>query len=94
MTHPYVEECAVCGRWDEEGQTELPVAYIKLSRQGQKAHRTAPVEIAQMVSSQVSSYKRLRGGVMCLEELPKTSSGKILKRLLGSNDVGRQDAKL
>jgi 4-coumarate--CoA ligase len=34
------------------------------------------------VDGKVAPYKKLRGGIEVLNELPKTPSGKILKRLL------------
>jgi acyl-coenzyme A synthetase/AMP-(fatty) acid ligase len=91
IAHPYV---AVCGLWDEEGQTEVPVAYVTLSPAGREAKEGALASIARMVNSQASSYKRLRGGFICLMELPKMPSGKLLKRLLPAKRPGQQDAKL
>lgn len=34
------------------------------------------------VLEQVSSHKRLRGGVKFVKNIPKTASGKILRRVL------------
>jgi 4-coumarate--CoA ligase len=34
------------------------------------------------VDGKVANYKKLRGGVRVLEEIPKTASGKVLRRLL------------
>jgi acyl-coenzyme A synthetase/AMP-(fatty) acid ligase len=39
-------------------------------------------EIRLWADSQVAGYKKLRGGVFHLQELPKTATGKILRRLL------------
>ena len=94
ITHPYVAECAVSGLWDAEGQTEVPVAYVTLSRAGKEAKEDASASIRNLVDSQASSYKRLRGGVVVLKELPKTPSGKLLKRLLPAKRLWQQDAKL
>jgi 4-coumarate--CoA ligase len=81
-THPYDVECAVCGLQDEGGQTEVSIAYATLFPVGREVKEDASASIARMVDSQVSSYKRPRRGVICLKELPKTPSGKLLKRLL------------
>lgn len=33
-----------------------------------------------MISSQLASYKRLEGGIVFVESIPKNASGKILKK--------------
>jgi len=35
-----------------------------------------------MLAENVAPYKKLRGGVEMIQEVPKTASGKILRRLL------------
>jgi acyl-coenzyme A synthetase/AMP-(fatty) acid ligase len=35
-----------------------------------------------LISDHLASYKQLTGGVVFLEEIPKSPSGKILKRVL------------
>jgi 4-coumarate--CoA ligase len=38
--------------------------------------------IREHVDSKVSSYKKLRGGIVVLDEIPKSSNGKVLRRML------------
>lgn len=39
------------------------------------------------ISDELSSYKQLRGGVVFMDKIPKSASGKILRRNLRLNDV-------
>ncbi|KAH6673101.1 acyl-CoA synthetases/AMP-acid ligases II [Halenospora varia] len=85
ITHPYVNEGVVCAKWDENQSTEVPMAYITLTEAGQNyagGREQALKEIREAVDRTVASYKKLRGGVEVLDEIPKTASGKILRRLL------------
>lgn len=73
------------------------MAYVTLSRAGSEYRGTrekALNEIAAFVNTKVSPYKRLRGGVEVLEEIPKTASGKILRRLLPARLAMSRAAKL
>jgi acyl-coenzyme A synthetase/AMP-(fatty) acid ligase len=38
--------------------------------------------VRKFVDNKVAPYKKLRGGVEILDQIPKTASGKILRRLL------------
>jgi 4-coumarate--CoA ligase len=38
--------------------------------------------VKNVISSKLASYKALTGGVVFLDEIPKSPSGKILKRIL------------
>ncbi|KAJ1858069.1 hypothetical protein LPJ73_001956 [Coemansia sp. RSA 2703] len=80
MQHGLVKDCAVVGVFDEERQTELPRAYIVLSsaEDGEQAAQ----HVREWVDAQVAYYKRLRGGCFAIEAIPKTASGKILRREL------------
>ena len=40
-------------------------------------------------TDKLSSYKRLRGGVEFVETIPKSASGKILRRLLRNREYQR-----
>jgi len=77
LTHPKVQDVAVIGKPDV-ATGELPTAFIVV-----KPNQTLPEkEIIEFVNSKVSHYKQLRGGVFFIEQVPKSPSGKILRRLL------------
>jgi 4-coumarate--CoA ligase len=79
-----VDEVAVCGVWSEENSTELARAYVVLKQptshsNDQIAHAES---ISTFLASQVSNYKQLKGGVVFIDALPKNSTGKVLRRVL------------
>ena len=76
VTHPAVADAAVIGIPDPEAG-ELPKGFITL-KPGSEA--TAE-DIQAFVASQVATYKQLRL-VEFVDEIPKSASGKILRRLL------------
>eukprot|EP01111_Echinosteliopsis_oligospora_P004941 TRINITY_DN18084_c0_g1_i1.p1 TRINITY_DN18084_c0_g1~~TRINITY_DN18084_c0_g1_i1.p1 ORF type:complete len:527 (-),score=137.72 TRINITY_DN18084_c0_g1_i1:166-1746(-) len=77
--HPAVADAAVVGKPDDEGG-ELPTAFIVL-----KSNQSATAdEIIQFAEQKLAPYKKLRGGVYFVEYIPKSPSGKILRRLLRS----------
>ncbi|KAF5299438.1 hypothetical protein FQA39_LY11584 [Lamprigera yunnana] len=72
LQHPSIMDAGVTGIPDETAG-ELPAACVVL-----KLNRHLTEEsVINYVSSQVSSSKRLRGGVRFIEEIPKGSTGKI-----------------
>jgi len=76
LTHPAVADSAVIGIPDDEAG-ELPKAFITLKP---GAEATAE-EIQEFVSGQVATYKQIRL-VEFLPAIPKSASGKILRREL------------
>lgn len=97
-SHPLVHEAAVCAAWDNVQETEIPVAYVVLTEDGRHAHSIHSTEttadIRHFVDEKVSPYKRLRGGVFVLDELPKTGTGKVLRRELPARKARLREAKL
>lgn len=81
LRHPAVNEVAVCGVWSNEAATDLVRAYVAPKGGNMKTPETA-ASIAKFLASQVSGYKQLSGGVVFLDELPKSPTGKVLRRLL------------
>ncbi|KAJ2704621.1 hypothetical protein FB645_003118 [Coemansia sp. IMI 203386] len=84
MQHPEVRDCAVVGVFDEHRQTEVPRAFVVLeasTRDGQSAAGGAE-HIVDWANGQVAYYKQLRGGYSIVESIPKSASGKILRRML------------
>ncbi|KAJ5431486.1 AMP-dependent synthetase/ligase [Penicillium cf. griseofulvum] len=83
VDHPDVEDAAVTGIWVEEKATELPVAFVVLSRQAKGRDQKAVIDgIHAWLNERVSNHKRLRGGIQVLSQIPKSPSGKILRRQL------------
>ena len=75
LSHPNVSDVAVIGIPDLVSG-ELPKALVV--RRGDITSE----ELKQFVASRVPPEKKLRGGVEFVEKIPKSASGKILRRLL------------
>lgn len=77
LQHPQVSDVGVIGLPDPDAG-ELPLAFV-VRKDGAKVTEK---ELQDYVAGKVSRQKRLRGGVIFLEEIPKNPSGKILRRVL------------
>ncbi|XP_052737700.1 uncharacterized protein LOC112052981 [Bicyclus anynana] len=77
LQHPAVKEAGVTGTPDLLAG-ELPTAFV-VKQQGAIVTEK---EIVDYISDKVAPWKRLRGGVIFVDEVPKTPSGKILRRKL------------
>ena len=74
-----VKDCVVIPVLDEEAG-ELPRAYV-VKQDDEESQKITAEEIVDYVQSQVAQHKRLRGGVKFTNEIPKSASGKILRRV-------------
>lgn len=85
-SHPDVSDCAVIGVYATEEATELPKAYVVPKNPKYLASAAAADSLAKSIHAwldpRVAPYKRLRGGITFTNEIPKSVSGKILKRKL------------
>ncbi|KAL9550126.1 hypothetical protein MBANPS3_004866 [Mucor bainieri] len=81
MSHDAVADCCIIGVYDSAQATELPRAYVVLQPSIPKTAASATM-ISKFVEDNVISYKKLRGGVRFLDVIPKSPSGKILRRVL------------
>jgi Acyl-coenzyme A synthetases/AMP-(fatty) acid ligases len=79
LEHPAVRECGVVGRFDAAAG-EVPVAFIAL-RDGFASGRKLGEELCAFVAERITSYKQPRE-VRFVDAVPKTASGKILRREL------------
>lgn len=59
---------------------EVPRAYV-VARPGSQAKLTED-GVKKHMTERLAKYKQLEGGVVVVEAIPKTASGKILKRVL------------
>ena len=82
MDNEMVEDVAVIGVQDERMHTEVPRAYVVAAKgKGEPGENDAKA-IVDWIGTKVANHKRLRGGVVFVAEVPKSASGKILRRLL------------
>lgn len=80
-----VDDVAVIGVYSQEHGSEVPRAYVVRSAKSKASGRSAEEEAEAIVSwlnSRVAQHKRLRGGVRFIDAVPKSASGKILRRVL------------
>lgn len=81
MSHPLIIDAAVIGvPATSPVDGESPRAYIIRSPTSKSS--VSEAQIHQYLSERLASYKQLKGGIVFLTELPKTASGKYLKRYL------------
>jgi acyl-CoA synthetase (AMP-forming)/AMP-acid ligase II len=63
---------------DEEAG-EVPRAYVVKQESASKSFKES--DVVEYVHKNVAPHKRLRGGVIFVDSIPKTASGKLLRRL-------------
>ncbi|KAF9583336.1 hypothetical protein BGW38_009727 [Lunasporangiospora selenospora] len=78
LTHPHVADAAVIGVELKAEATEVPIAYV-VRHEGKEL---SDKEVSDFVAARVAPYKKLRGGVRFVELIPKSPSGKILRKEL------------
>ena len=76
LSHPKVTDVAVIGVYDRDKATELPRAYVVA--EGDEAELRA--DIHAWLEGRVANHKRLRGGIVFIKAVPKSPSGKILRK--------------
>ncbi|KAI1608335.1 amp dependent CoA ligase [Exophiala viscosa] len=98
LRHPHVVDAAVCSIYDDQNATELPVAYVSLDPDhkdlAESRKRQILDDIRTWADGQVAGYKKLRGGVFQLQNVPKTASGKIMRTQLPARVQQRLQNKM
>ncbi|KAF4119389.1 Acyl-CoA synthetase (AMP-forming)/AMP-acid ligase II [Geosmithia morbida] len=84
-----VADAAVVGILDNDSATEWPRAFIvprsaphTASQQHDLAHR-----LRELIETHATRYKWLRGGVVFVDKIPKSPSGKILRRIMRDGGI-------
>lgn len=76
MTNPKIRDCGVIGKPDEDSG-ELAMAFVV------RADPTlTEQDVIDFANSNASPAKKIRGGVIFINEIPKSPAGKILRRQL------------
>jgi 4-coumarate--CoA ligase len=91
LSHPDILDVAVIGvEW--EG-TEAPRAYVVADQS-----KVSEEQIKAFVKEHMATYKQLRGGVVFIDVIPKSPSGKILRKdlraMAKAEQAGQVKAKL
>lgn len=95
LTHPKVVDAGVVGVYDKAEVTELPRAYIVAAEGVAKTEAEIAKfseEVKAWVTARVAHHKRLRGGVVIVDVVPKSPSGKILRKDLRKRAQDEHDA--
>ncbi|KAJ2401311.1 hypothetical protein GGI23_001478 [Coemansia sp. RSA 2559] len=94
--HPDIEDAAVMSVYDDNQATEIPRAYFVLakqalddSRSGDSGYMPGVAEdmaraqaIVEWLHERVARYKRLRGGFVLIDTIPRSPAGKIIRNSL------------
>ncbi|XP_077991028.1 uncharacterized protein LOC144445363 [Glandiceps talaboti] len=87
LTNPDIRDAAVIGIPDEDAG-EVPKAFIV-----PKSDKLTPDDVIKFVEERVAPYKKLRGGVEFTDEIPKSATGKILRRFFKAKEMERINQK-
>lgn len=89
--HKEVADACVIGVEDRANATEVPRAYVVL-REGVEASEAKAQELVEWVGAQVAPHKKLRGGICFVDQVPKSPSGKVLRRVM--RELAKKEERL
>lgn len=89
LQHPSIVDAAVTGVNLRDRSSEVPRAFVVRSRDP-SVSRPSAEEIYKFARQRLASYKALEGGVIFVEEIPRTPSGKIQRYKLSQMNVYRE----
>lgn len=82
ISHLNIDDAAVIGVPDEKSG-ELPKAFVVPNGD------ISPEDVVEFVAERVAPHKKLRGGVEFVDKIPKSASGKILRKDLRKKELER-----
>ncbi|KAJ1724979.1 hypothetical protein LPJ53_000833 [Coemansia erecta] len=80
--HPDVEDAAVMPVYDDAQATEMPRAYIVLREGGEGGREERAGKVVAWINARVAAYKKLRGGYVLVDSIPRSPAGKIIRASL------------
>ena len=89
VLHPLINEAAVIGVSTDEGDTELPRAYVVKKSDAVLTE----ADVYNYMKDNLAKYKVLDGGVRFVDAIPKNSIGKIVRRVLRDVAAAEKIAK-
>ncbi|KAL5614825.1 hypothetical protein BROUX41_004913 [Berkeleyomyces rouxiae] len=95
-SHDKVQDAGVIGVYDHSEATEWPRAFVVVQDQNQSKQQLTEIseELKRLVEAKTAKYKWLIGGMVFVKQIPKSPSGKILRRLLQDGKVEGLDVSL
>jgi 4-coumarate--CoA ligase len=88
LSHPSITDACVIGIPDERAG-QLPRAYLVLA----KDSTVTEDDVNKHMEEYMAPHKQLRGGVVFVESIPKSASGKMLRRVLLKEYLDAQNEK-
>ncbi|KIW10609.1 hypothetical protein PV08_11573 [Exophiala spinifera] len=87
LEHPDVEDACVVGIYVDAEATEVPVGFVVVSAQAKATSKkggdkVVTDDVHTWLNARVANHKKLRGGLYIVDAIPKSPSGKILRRQL------------
>ncbi|KAI1449006.1 acetyl-CoA synthetase-like protein [Annulohypoxylon stygium] len=93
LSHPDVNDCTVIPIPDD-GSGEVPKAFVvKSAMAASRPENEVASEINKWVEDHKARYKWLKGGIEFIDAVPKSPSGKILRRLLKDQEREKRRSK-
>lgn len=89
LTHEHVSDAAVI-QVPDEAAGELPRAYV-VKNGNEEASKTTEMDLYEWIKERVAPHKRLDGGVIFTDVIPKSASGKILRRIIRDQDEAERN---
>lgn len=88
--HNHIADVAVAGVLREDGLTEVPRAYV-VRNSGAETHEIDAEDVYNFARDRLASYKALDGGVVFVDHIPRTASGKVQRfKLRGKKNCQAQ----